>query len=548
MMRKRWFAGICTTALSCSLLVGGNGVTYANAATTTTDTSPNKQVKNVILFITDGMSLSDVNLTRWYQGGKPLTIDKYFSGLVRTYSTDSITTDSAAGASAYSTGHKIKSESVAILPDKITMPFVDAVKPGDLNKPLPTIMDAARLAGKSTGTVFTCELTDATPATFLSHAYTRDNADSISEQMVYSGVDVLLGGGAGYLVPGKEDINRKDGEDLTKVLKSNGYEYVTDKAGLMNSKTNKIWGLFNAEALDADFDLNPKEQPSLAEMTKVAVDKLSQNEKGFVLMVEASQIDWYGHDNDPVGIISETLAFDKAFKEAIDFAKKDGNTAVLSVSDHATGGLNMTNYDSATDLVSVLKKAKHTSYGIEGIINEKNYKQVLAENYGLSDLTKEEANAVREGLKDNLSPVIGKIIGEKIGVTFSTDDHTSEEIGLFAYHPANFKPTDFAQSGVIQNTDVNKYIQNVTGLDLTSLENTLFVSGQKFKDKGATVTIDKTDKANPVVLVKKVGQTLKLPIDKNLAIVDGKTIKLNALTVMIEGKVWVSQDAVDLIK
>lgn len=179
------------------------------------------------------------------------------------------------------------------------------------------------------------------------------------------------------MVPGKEDINRKDGEDLTKILKSNGYEYVTDKAGLMNSKTNKIWGLFNPEALDADFDLNPQKQPSLAEMTKVAIEKLSQNEKGFILMVEASQIDWYGHDNDPVGIMSETLAFDKAFKAAVDFAEKDGNTAVLSVSDHATGGLNMTNYDSTKDLVSVLKKAKHTSYYIEGSINEHNFKRSL---------------------------------------------------------------------------------------------------------------------------------------------------------------------------
>jgi alkaline phosphatase len=545
-MRKKVIGGICSTVMICSLLVAGNRTTYASGVNNF-DVPTDKSVKNVILFITDGMSLSDVNLARWYQGGQALAMDKYFSGLVRTYSTDSLTTDSAAGATAYATGHKVKSETVSILPDRITMPFVGAVKPEDMNKPLPTIMDAARMAGKSTGTVFTCELTDATPATFLSHAYTRDNAQSIAEQMVYSGVDVLLGGGSGYLVPGKEDINRKDGEDLTKVLKSNGYEYVTDKAGLMNSKTNKIWGLFNSEALDADFDLNPQKQPSLAEMTKAAVEKLSQNEKGFILMVEASQIDWYGHDNDPVGIMSETLAFDKAFKAAVDFAEKDGNTAVLSVSDHATGGLNMTNYDSTKDLVSVMKKAKHTSYYFEGSINENNFKKVLADNYGLSDLTKEEADQVRLGMKDNLSPVIGKILGNKIGVTFSTDDHTSEEVGLFAYHPTNFKPTDFVNSGVIQNTDVNKYIQEVTGLNLAQLQNTLYVSSDKFKAKGATITLDKADKTNPVVVVKKAGQVLKLPIDKNIAILDGKTTKLNVLTVMIKDKVWVSQDAVDLI-
>ncbi|KAA1181958.1 alkaline phosphatase [Paenibacillus sp. B2(2019)] len=545
-MRKKVIGRICSTVMVCSLLAAGNGTTYASGANNS-DAPTNKSVKNVILFITDGMSLSDVNLARWYQGGQALAMDKYFSGLVRTYSTDSLTTDSAAGATAYATGHKVKSETVSILPDRITMPFVGAVKPEDVNKPLPTIMDAARMAGKSTGTVFTCELTDATPATFLSHAYTRDNAQSIAEQMVYSGVDVLLGGGSGYLVPGKDDINRKDGEDLTKILKSNGYEYVTDKAGLMNSKTNKIWGLFNPEALDADFDLNPQKQPSLAEMTKVAIEKLSQNENGFILMVEASQIDWYGHDNDPVGIMSETLAFDKAFKAAVDFAEKDGNTAVLSVSDHATGGLNMTNYDSTKDLVSVMKKAKHTSYYIEGSINENNFKKVLADNYGLSDLTKEEANQVRLGMKDNLSPVIGKILGNKIGVTFSTDDHTSEEVGLFAYHPANFKPTDFVNSGVIQNTDVNKYIQEVTGLNLAQLQDTLYVSSDKFKAKGATITLDKTDKTNPVVVVKKAGQVLKLPIDKNIAIQDGKTTKLKMLTVMIKDKVWISQDALDLI-
>ncbi|MGG0170260.1 alkaline phosphatase [Paenibacillus dokdonensis] len=545
-MRKKWITGICSSVLSISLITLGQGNAFADASAA--QAGSGKEVKNVILFITDGMSLSDVNLARWYQGGQPLEMDKYFSGLVRTYATDSLTTDSAAGATAYATGHKVKSETVSILPDKTTMPFIEPTPKQDMNKPLPTLVDAVRLNGKSTGVVFTCELTDATPATFLSHAYSREYAYSIAEQMVYSGVDVLLGGGSDYLVPGKGEVNRKDGEDLTKVLKSSGYEYVTNKKDLLNTQTDKVWGLFNKEALDADFDLNPQQQPSLKEMTQVAIDKLSKNDKGFFLMVEASQIDWFGHDNDPVGVISETLAFDKAFKAAIDFAQKDGNTAVLSVSDHATGGLNMTNYDTAKDLVSILKKAKHTSYGIEGDINEKNFKKMLADNYALPDLTKEEAEAVRKGLKDNLSPVIGKILGERVGVSFSTDDHVAEEIGLFAYHPNNYKPTDFAQSGVIQNIDVNKYIQEVTGLQLAPLEKTLFVSGDQFKTKGATVTIDKTDKQNPVIAVKKGSQSLKLPIDKNIAVIDGKTIKLNALTLMIQNKTWVSQEAIDLIQ
>ncbi|EGL17574.1 MULTISPECIES: alkaline phosphatase [unclassified Paenibacillus] len=543
-MAKNMLGMLLTSALLCGSLGTGTGHAQSGRALP----AEKKEVKNVILFITDGMSLSDVNLTRWVQGGKPLEMDAYFKGLVRTYASDSLTTDSAAGASAYATGHKVKSETVSISPDKVTMPFIDKPREREAAKPLPTLLEGARLKGKGTGLVFTCELTDATPAVFASHAESRDNAHSIAEQMVYSGVDLVLGGGSGYLVPGDKEINRKDGEDLTNVLKANGYEYATSRIDLLSSQTNKIWGLFNEGALDADLDLDPQKQPTLAEMTTIAANKLSSNENGFFLMVEASQIDWFGHDNDPVGIVTETQAFDRALKAAIDFAKKDGNTAVISVSDHATGGLNMTNYDTMKDLQPIFTKAKHTSYGLEGRINESNYKKMLEEEYGLSDLTKEEEEAVKKGLKDNLSPVIGGILGERAGVSFSTGDHTSEEVGLFAYHPNDFLPTDYAGSGVVENTDVGKYLQLILGLDLPALENKLFLPASDLEAKGAKVTVDKSDKENPVVVVTKGTKTIKLPVDKNIALTDGKTIKLSTPTLLIKNKVWVSRDAAALIQ
>ncbi|MEY9091661.1 alkaline phosphatase [Paenibacillus sp. RC84] len=543
-MAKKMLGMLLTSALVCGSLGAGTGYAQSGRALP----AEKKEVKNVILFITDGMSLSDVNLTRWVQGGKPLEMDAYFKGLVRTYASDSLTTDSAAGASAYATGHKVKSETVSISPDKVTMPFIDKPSEREAAKPLPTLLEAARLKGKGTGLVFTCELTDATPAVFASHAESRDNAHSIAEQMVYSGVDLVLGGGSGYLVPGDKEINRKDGEDLTKVLKANGYEYATSRIDLLSSQTNKIWGLFNEGALDADLDLDPQKQPTLAEMTTIAANKLSSNENGFFLMVEASQIDWFGHDNDPVGIVTETQAFDRALKAAIDFAKKDGNTAVISVSDHATGGLNMTNYDTMKDLQPIFTKAKHTSYGLEGRINESNYKKMLEEEYGLSDLTKEEEEAVKKGLKDNLSPVIGGILGERAGVSFSTGDHTSEEVGLFAYHPNDFLPTDYAGSGVVENTDVGKYLQLILGLDLPALENKLFLPASDLEAKGAKVTVDKSDNENPVVVVTRGTKTIKLPVDKNIALTDGKTIKLSTPTLLIKNKVWVSSDAAALIE
>ncbi len=116
-MRNKVTGGICSTILVCSLLAAGSGSTYASDSSNA-GVPENKSVKNVILFITDGMSLSDVNLVRWVQGGQALTMDKYFSGLVRTYSTNSLTTDLAAGATAYATGHKAKNETVSILPEQ----------------------------------------------------------------------------------------------------------------------------------------------------------------------------------------------------------------------------------------------------------------------------------------------------------------------------------------------------------------------------------------------------------------------------------------------
>lgn len=104
------------------------------------------------------------------------------------------------------------------------------------------------------------------------------------------------------------------------------------------------------------------------------------------------------------------------------------------------------------------------------------------------------------------------------------------------------------QSGIIMNSDIGKYIQYVLGIDYSALEKTLFVSGESFVKKGATVTIDKSNKLNPVIVVKKGSQLLKLPIDKNIAIMDGKTVQLNTLNLFIASRTWVSQEAIDLIK
>ncbi|WP_068613688.1 alkaline phosphatase [Paenibacillus tuaregi] len=548
-VRKSWML-----ALVGSVLLSGTGAGNPKAYAESATASDKHAVKNVIMIIPDGMGNTITSMTRWYNGGTPLTVDQYASGLVRTYASDSITTDSGAAASAYATGHKAVSESLSILPAKVTMPGIASTKSGEANKPVPTIMEAARLAGKSTGLVFTCTLDDATPDAFATHAVSRNDSENITKQMVYSGVDVVLGGGAALLKPeGKEGGGRSDGLDLTKALKAQGYDYVTSKGGMDKSQSNKLWGLFQPWNLDADFDRNPKQQPSLAEMTTKSLSILSKNPNGFFLMVEASDIDTFGHEDDPVGMVSETLAYDRAVKVAMDFAKKDGNTAVISMADHNTGGLYLSSYDSAKQFGAVMKKAKLTNHAIRSKISKdgSNLKQVLEQWYGLSGLSSKELAEIKGELKKeegDFSGAIGRKLGEKAGISFAHEDHTSEEVVLYAYHPNNFKPADYLHSGVIQNTDVNKYVQYITGLNLDELNNKLYATGHDIRALGAAVKFDNSDKAYPTAVIEKNGTKIRLAVNKNYALVNGQKKTLEIPTLLIDNRFWVSRTVLELLK
>ena len=289
-----------------------------------------KQAKNVIMMIPDGTSVESVTLARLYydlkkdsiSGNDNLNMDSILTGLVKTYWQDGPITDSAPGGTAYSTGFKSEDKHVGVLSTK------------DGNIPKATLLEAAREAGKKTGMVFTCEAMQATPADFSAHAENRSEYNAIMKQMVYGGFNVVLGGGDRQLSSealssdGKTQY-RKEGIDLRNELKNMGYQNITNKSELEKSVASKLWGMFAPQALSPDIDrerLTPK-QPTIEEMTKKAIDILSKEDKeGFFLMVEGSQIDWAAHANDSSELVSEIVAYDKAVKAAIDFAKKDGNT------------------------------------------------------------------------------------------------------------------------------------------------------------------------------------------------------------------------------
>jgi len=510
-----------------------------------------KKAKNVILLIPDGMSTAGVTLARWYNGGEELNLDDMASGLVRTYSADAPIADSAPAGTAMATGFKSHTGFVGVLPDENTMPGLKPLNEANKRKPVATILEAARLDGKATGVIATSEIMHATPADFTAHDPSRKNYDAISEQQVYQGVDVVIGGGAKYFT---SDV-RGDREDLLSVIKSK-YQYVTTPEEFKQVTSGKLWAMFAPVDLAYDFDRDPGKEPSLAEMTKKAIDLLSQDKDGFFLMVEGSKIDWAAHANDPIGLMSDILAFDEAVGVALDFAKNDGNTLVIAATDHGNSGISIgntatnNNYDKTplAAFIDPLKKAKLTGEGIEKMLNtdRSNIEEVMAQYYGISDLTAEEIEEIKETKAGSMNYTVGPMIAKRANIGFTTNGHTGEDVTLYVYAPKNID----LLTGTVENTDIATYMEKAMGLDLKSTTNRLFIKARPaFEAKGATVEFDNlTDVKNHVLVVKKGNTQIKMPINKNIAYVNGSPITLDGLVVFNGITTYVPQSAVELIK
>lgn len=453
------------------------------------------RVKNVILMIPDGMTIAHITLARWYQDGKPLAMDELACGLVRTYSANNPITDSAPAATAYATGYKTQNRYLSIYPEIVSMPGVGQVEEKDFYKPIITILEAAKNLGKSTGLVFTCQFPHATPAAFASHTDNRNDYESIAEQMVYNHVDVVLGGGYKYI----DKNQRKDKEDLAGYLKQNGIFVTTNWHDAKNFLGKKIWGLFAQDAMQYDFDRNGTGEPSLAEMTQKALQILSKNRNGFFLMVEGSQIDWASHANDPVGVVSEVLAFDKAVKVALDFAKSRDDTAVIIAPDHTNGGMTLgigtTSIDSIllNHFLRYIREATRTAAVAEKILGnnrtDENIKKVVSQYYGIDNLTQDEINAIKNAPQGRLNYVLGPIISKRSYIGWTSNEHTGEEVVLYAYHPKDYIPR-----GVIENTEVCDYMAEILGIDLGSFNENAYISNIDLEEKGYDVSIDTSNR------------------------------------------------------
>ncbi|MGR5000044.1 alkaline phosphatase [Vibrio celticus] len=318
---------------------------------------------NVILMIGDGMGYAQLDVTRAFNGQALFMDSASHVGQIHTASADTLGyeklaglgmqyyTDSAAAATAMSTGVKVVSGTIA------------QARPGD-GSDLETILEAAQKMGKSVGVVATSHCVHATPAAFVAHGPNRNDFEQLSDSM-FGDVQPNLA------ICGSKQV--KDVDVISRAAKDNGYTVVKNNTEMLKAVETlpeqdpnasiKFAAIFGEDEIPYVFPTEYQAQqgwnyesldiPHVEEMTKVAIDILSRNPNGFFLMVEGSQIDFAGHINDEKRMIHETIKFDESVKSAVNWAETRDDTMVIVTADHETGGLELLKTNGAGEVPEV---------------------------------------------------------------------------------------------------------------------------------------------------------------------------------------------------
>ncbi|MBU2923333.1 alkaline phosphatase [Colwellia sp. 1_MG-2023] len=340
--------------------------------------------KNIIMVVGDGMGPAYITAYRYYRDNlntanvEQTVFDRHLVGSSSTYPAlvSGYVTDSAAGATALSAGVKSYNGAIGV----------------DVNKkPVETVLEFAKKLGKKTGVVVTSQINHATPASYLSHNESRQNyneiADSYYDEKLNGlfKMDVMLGGGWKYFL--RED------RQLVDEFKSAGFQYIDKYQQLDTIKPNQpVIGLFADVGLPwALDDVIPNR---LSVMAKAAVKQLD-NENGFFLLVEASQVDWGGHSNDIVAAMGEMDDLAKTLEYFEQYVKNNPDTLVVVTADHSTGGLTIGANGTYEWKPETLKIMKHSP---KFIANKLTDEEVTAESTQLLfnfELTDEELTSLR---------------------------------------------------------------------------------------------------------------------------------------------------------
>jgi alkaline phosphatase len=386
--------GWAPLALVLALGIGAPGVTAGQ--------SPQR----IVLLIGDGVGVGYWSALVF--AADNLAVQQFkVVGLVDTRASNSKVTDSAAAGTAFASGIRTYNGAIGVGPDTLAVQ---------------TVLEAAQDREMATGLVATCRITHATPAAFAAHVPSRAMEFVIAEQIFEHEVDVVMGGGRTYF----DATRRPDQRDLLASI-SEQYTYVetADQLRSLDTKNvHKLFGLFAPDHMPAA----PRREPTLPEMTRVALEVLDQDPDGFFLMVEGSQPDWRGHENAPLdAVVAEMRDFDLAISEALRYQQRHPETLLLVLADHETGGLSIQLQQDSVALAQAAAQLVTT----ERIVRDPGV-TIDSSTAALADSTRflmtRLAHDLRRGARDQADSV-------SLVTRYTTGGHTPEMTPLFAKGP-----------------------------------------------------------------------------------------------------------------
>jgi alkaline phosphatase len=419
-------------------------VLLALAALAGARASEHEGPRRVVIFIGDGMGLTTVTLGRLAaeRQKRPYAFDRFnVLGLASTRSADSVVTDSAAAATALSSGYKTNNHALGVDPEL---------------HPRRTLFEIAHKAGFATGLVTTTRITHATPAGYAAHVPDRDQEAEIADQYLEGDVDVLLGGGRHYV-----DARHQD------ALRSKGYVVVTDAKGLRAAKPEgRLAGVFADEHMSYEIERDPAREPSLREMTEKALDVLSRGGRPFIAMIEGGKIDLAAHSQDAPALVREQLAFADAIDGALERIEREGDLLVIVTADHSTGAVAIS---EKLDLDGLLAGKAAMETLAEAHPPEKlaypDFKRLLEANSGITP-TEKDLDTIHASKSPSWS--LGHLVSLRRGVAFydvdfqcelKTHGHEGSLVPVFA---AGKGAATFA--GTYENTRIALEVARLLGL------------------------------------------------------------------------------------
>lgn len=432
------------------LFAGASGVATACAAPASNGNFAGR-AKYIIFMVSDGMShgtLQMADLMSRRKHGRPSKwIELYEQravtrGLMDMTTGNASVPDSAAAASSWGCGHRITNGNVNM---------------DDNGNPFEPLIPIFGRNGRKTGLVTTTEVTHATPAGFTANVQRRGMQDDIAMQYLEREVDVILGGGSRHFDP---EV-REDGRDLFAGFRDKGYKVARTKAGLgQPNGFGRVIGTFTERHLPYSRDHENTEElvrdvPTLAEMSKYAIETLYASGDGFILQIEGGRVDHAAHSMDATGLIYDQIAFDDALRVAWDFyLQHPDETLIVFTTDHgnANPALNAagSGYNDSDIFFNRIQNFTYTNNWIMRGLNEDSSVSDIVARVGTAtglDFERDHARMLQQALRGQFQAayamkarpmnVLGDLMSNYTAVAFTGSVHTADYVELAAAGPGS---------------------------------------------------------------------------------------------------------------